>query len=71
MEKKEEESKKSYISDAFEGILVDRTRSADPEENEDEKNENEEDEEQKVFASVDEALQFLSTLTNSKIVIID
>jgi len=61
---KDKEAKKSYIDQAFDGILVDRTRSADPEEEAEEK-----EEETEIFASTDEALQFLANITNSKIII--
>jgi len=60
----EEEAKEAYIEQAFEGILVDRTRSALPEDEEDET-------EEKTFNSVDEALQFLANHTNSKVIILE
>jgi len=57
---KEEKAKKAIIDEAFEHFLVDGTRSA---------TEEDENEEIKTFTSVNEALQFLANLTCSKIII--
>ena len=63
-----ENKKKAYIDQAFEHFIVDRTRSAIPEE-EDEEEENETEEKEQIFSSVDNAIQFLADYTNSKIII--
>jgi len=63
-----ESKKKAYIEQAFDGILVDRTRSAIPEE---EDKENKTEEKELTFSSVDSALQFLADHIQSKIIILD
>ena len=57
----EEEAKEAYIEQAFEGIMVDRTRSGDDEE---------ETEEEQVFASVSDALQYLADYTDTKVIVL-